>query len=521
MIPVDSSVILARIQFGVAASYHFLFVPLTLGLAWILFTMECLYVKTGRVVYRDMVQFWGKLFGINFAMGVLTGLTLEFQFGTNWAYYSQYVGDVFGTPLAIEGFVAFMLESTFFGLFFFGWNKVSKGWHLFATFCLAFGSSLSGLLILVANGFMQRPVGTFFNFATMRMETVSLLQVFMNEMAQVNFVHTVISGYTTSAIFVLSISAWYLLKGRDLEFAKRSFAIAAGFGLVAALMTAVMGDQNGLAVAKYQPSKLAAIEAEWTTQVPPANFNLIAWPNQAQQKNLFSIEIPKVLGLLVTHSFTHQVMGVGDIEKENEARIERGILAYGLLSKLRSGDTTASTQAQFKTVQDDLGYGLLLKRYTDNVVDATPAQISAAAKETIPNVFLVFWTFRVMVGIGCLFLLLFAVSLWSVLRARAWQRKWLLYGALYALPLPWVAALCGWFVTEHGRQPWTVFGMLPTTLSSSSLTSLDLSLSLAVFATFYTALFCVEIFLMVKYARKGPSSLHTGRYHFEQEGVKS
>ena len=175
MVPIDASVILARIQFGVAASYHFLFVPLTLGLAWILFTMECLYVKTGRVVYRDMVQFWGKLFGINFAMGVLTGLTLEFQFGTNWAYYSQYVGDVFGTPLAIEGFVAFMLESTFFGLFFFGWNKVSKGWHLFATFCLALGSSLSALLILIANGYMQHPVGAAFDYNTMRMQTTNLI----------------------------------------------------------------------------------------------------------------------------------------------------------------------------------------------------------------------------------------------------------------------------------------------------------------------------------------------------------
>lgn len=506
MVPVDASVILARIQFGVAASYHFLFVPLTLGLAWILFTMECLYVKTGHVVYRDMVQFWGKLFGINFAMGVLTGLTLEFQFGTNWAYYSQYVGDVFGTPLAIEGFVAFMLESTFFGLFFFGWNKVSKAWHLFATFCLAFGSSLSALLILIANGFMQRPIGTFFNFQTMRMETLSLPQVFLNPIAQVGFCHTVISGYTTSAIFVLSISAFYILRGRDLAFAKRSFAIAAGFGVVATLMTAFMGDQNGLAVAKYQPSKLAAIEAEWTTQTPPANFNLIAWPNQLKQENLFSWQIPKVLGLIVTHSFNHKIVGVSDIEKENTQRIRRGIIAYDLLSKLRAGDKTEKTINQFKTVQDDLGYGLLLKRYTDKVSDASSAQIAQAAKDTIPNVFLVFWTFRVMVGLGCLFFLICAWSLWSVFRDNAWQKKWLLYTAFYSLPLPWVAALCGWFVTEHGRQPWTVFGMLPTTLSSSSLSSLDLSLSLAVFAMFYTGLFIVEIFLMVKYARLGPQT---------------
>ena len=211
MLPSVLSVDLARLQFGLAASYHFLFVPLTLGLAWILFTMELAYVRTGKQVYQDMTKFWGKLFGINFAMGVLTGLTLEFQFGTNWAYYSQYVGDIFGTPLAIEGLVAFMLESTFLGLFFFGWNKLSKKQHLTATFCLAIGSSLSALLILIANGYMQYPIGSHFNFETMRMETSSLLTLFLSPMAQVGFIHTVIAGFVTGSVFVLGISSFYLL----------------------------------------------------------------------------------------------------------------------------------------------------------------------------------------------------------------------------------------------------------------------------------------------------------------------
>lgn len=516
MLPTTASVMLARIQFGAAASYHFLFVPLTLGLAWILFTMECAYVFTGREVYKDMVKFWGKLFAINFAMGVLTGLTLEFQFGTNWAYYSQYVGDIFGTPLAIEGFVAFMLESTFLGLFFFGWRFLTKGQHLFATFCLAIGSSLSALLILVANGFMQHPAGAYFNFANMRMETSSLWHLFMNPIAQVGFAHTVTAGYVTGAVFVMAISSYYLLKGRDLEFAKRSFAIAVGFGLIASIMVIFMGDQNGLAVYRYQPMKLAAIEAEWTTQKPPANFNMFAWPSQSEQKNIFQAQLPGVLGLLVTHSVHGIVPGIRSIEQENHAKILRGIKAYGLLEKLRSGDDTPAIRNSFMKYQPDLGYGLLLKRYTDSVTNATPVQINQAVKDTVPNVWLLFWTFRVMVLFGFLMFAAFFFGFILLMFGRVWRHRWLMHWALWTLPMPWIAALCGWFVTEHGRQPWTVFGVLPTTISSSSLTSVDLGLSVAAFVTFYTGLFIVEMVLMFKYARLGPSSLRLGKYHFEE-----
>ncbi|MFA5531267.1 MAG: cytochrome ubiquinol oxidase subunit I, partial [Thiohalomonadaceae bacterium] len=256
---------LSRLQFALTAMYHFLFVPLTLGLSFLLVIMESVYVMTGKEVYRDMTKFWGKLFGINFALGVTTGITMEFQFGTNWAYYSHYVGDIFGAPLAIEGLMAFFLESTFIGLFFFGWDRLSKGKHLMVTFLTAFGSNLSALWILVANGWMQNPVGSEFSFETMRMEMTSFAEVLFNPVAQVKFVHTVSAGYTTGAMFVLGISAYYLLKGRDLGFARRSFAIAAGFGLASALSVIVLGDESGYELGDVQRTKLATIEGEWET----------------------------------------------------------------------------------------------------------------------------------------------------------------------------------------------------------------------------------------------------------------
>ncbi len=516
MDPTLASVAMARLQFGVAASYHFLFVPLTLGMAWILFAMEICYVLTGKEVYKDMTRFWGKLFGINFAMGVLTGLTLEFQFGTNWAYYSQYVGDIFGTPLAIEGLVAFMLESTFLGAFFFGWNKFSKGQHLFATFCLAIGSSLSALLILVANGYMQHPAGSGFNFATMRMETQSLGQLFLNQFAQLGFVHTVIAGFVTGSVFILGISSFYLLRNKDVDFAKRSFAVAAGFGLISSIMVAYMGDSLGVLVAKEQPMKLAAIEAIWQTEPAPAAFNLIAFPDQDKHQNYGAIQIPEVLGLIVTHSENDVIPGVDTIEQENIQRIQNGMLAYGALVKLRAGDQSALPT--FEQYQADLGYGLLLKKYTENVTDATPAQIQAAAEDSIPTVWSVFWSFRIMVGIGGLMLLGFFYAFIGVVRNKGiWQQRWFFKAALYSIPLPWIACLVGWFVTEHGRQPWTIYGVLPTNISSSAISAVDIGLSFAMFVLFYTGLFIVEMYLMFKYARLGPSSLGTGKYDLEKK----
>ncbi len=322
-------VTVSRLQFGATAMYHFLFVPLTLGLSWILVIMESVYVMTGKEIYKDMTKFWGILFGINFVMGVTTGLTLEFQFGTNWAYYSHYVGDVFGVPLAIEGLMAFFLESTMVGLFFFGWDRLSKVGHLTVTFLVALGTNLSALWILVANGWMQNPVGAEFNYETMRMELTSMADVFFNPIAQVKFVHTVAAGYVTGSMFVLGISAWYLLKRRDVAFALRSFAVASGFGLASVLSVIVLGDESGYTTGEVQRVKLAVMEAEWETHEPPAPFTIAAWPNQAEQRNEWAIKIPWVMGLIATRSFDEEVMGIKDLIKAAEARINSGIVAYG------------------------------------------------------------------------------------------------------------------------------------------------------------------------------------------------
>ena len=519
MIPIDEVVALSRLQFGATAMYHFLFVPLTLGLSWILVIMESVYVMTGSEIYRDMTKFWGKLFGINFAMGITTGLTLEFQFGTNWAYYSHYVGDIFGTPLAIEGLMAFFLESTFVGLFFFGWNRMSRVQHLGVTFLVALGSSLSALWILIANGWMNNPVGAEFNFETMRMELVSIQDVIFNPVAQVKFVHTVAAGYVTASLFVLGISSYYLLKARDTAFALRSFAVAAGFGLASTLSVIVLGDESGYTAGEVNKVKLAAIEAEWNTEPAPAGITAFGWPDDQAERTDYAVKIPYLLGLIATRSTDKQVIGIKEIKIQNEARIRNGMLAYAALTRLKSGDKSPAAHAAFDVHKADLGFGLLLKKYAPAVIDATPAQIVMAANDTVPKVAPLFWSFRFMVALGLLFLFIFSASFYFLIRKKLAPQRWLLKLALYSIPLPWVAAELGWIVAEYGRQPWTISGVLPTHLSASTLQPGSLYFSLAGFLGFYTFLFVIEMALMIKYARQGPSSLHTGRYHGETAGA--
>ena len=521
MVPIDEVVSLSRLQFAVTALYHFLFVPLTLGLSWILVIMESVYVMTGNQIYKDMTRFWGKLFGINFAMGVATGITLEFQFGTNWSYYSHYVGDIFGTPLAIEGLMAFFMESTFVGLFFFGWDKLSRKQHLIVTVLVALGSNLSALWILIANGWMNNPVGAEFNFETMRMELVSMTDVIFNPVAQVKFVHTVAAGYVTASMFVLGVSAWYLLKARDTAFALRSFAVAAGFGLAATLSVIVLGDESGYTAGEVNKVKLAAIEAEWDTHPAPAGLTLFGLPNDKEERTDYAVKIPYVLGLIATRSADTQVLGIKDLKKEHEARIRNGMLAYAALAKLKAGDKSPEARAEFDKLKKDLGYGLLLKKYTNNVVDATPEQISLAVNDTIPKVAPLFWSFRGMVALGFLFLFIFSASFWFLAKKQLAPQRWLLRLAVISIPLPWIAAELGWIVAEYGRQPWTIAGILPTHLSASSLQPGSLYFSLAGFILFYTFLLVVEMILMVKYARLGPSSLHTGQYYWETKGKES
>lgn len=513
----EAVVDLSRLQFALTAMYHFLFVPLTLGLSFLLAIMESVYVMTGKQVYKDMTQFWGKLFGINFALGVTTGLTMEFQFGTNWAYYSHYVGDIFGAPLAIEGLMAFFLESTFIGLFFFGWDRLTRVQHLTVTWLVALGSNLSALWILIANGWMQNPVGAEFNFETMRMELTDFGALLFNPVAQVKFVHTVAAGYVTGAIFVLAISSWYLLKKRDQGFARRSFAIASAFGLASILSVIVLGDESGYEIGDVQKTKLAAIEAEWDTHPAPAGFTLFGIPDQEAMRTDYAIKIPYVLGLIATRSLDKEVTGIKDLLVQHEARIRNGMKAYALLEQLRGGDRSEATLAAFNAVKLDLGYGLLLKKYTDKVVDATDEQVRQASLDTIPDVLSLFFSFRVMVAAGFLMLALFACAFWASARKNEERNPWLLKWALWSLPLPWLAAQTGWYVAEHGRQPWSIGEVLPTHLSTSSLSTGDVWGSLTALIAFYSLLLVVEMYLMIRFARLGPSSLHTGRYHFEQQ----
>ena len=511
----DEIVNLSRLQFGLTALYHFLFVPLTLGLTFILAIMESVYVMTGRQVYKDMTRYWGKLFAINFAMGVTTGLTLEFQFGTNWAYYSHYVGDIFGPILASEGWMAFFLESTFVGLFFFGWDRLSRVQHLSVTWLLAFGTNFSALWILIANGWMQNPVGAAFNYETLRMEMTSFADVFFNPVAQVKFVHTVAAGYVTASMFVLGISSWFLLKGRDVGFARRSFSIASAFGLASILSVIVLGDESGYTSGEAQKVKLAAIEAEWETSKPPASFTLAGIINEKEQKTDYGIEIPYLLGLIATRSIDEPVRGLKDLYQDNLGRIRNGMKAYADLQKMRSGQKDAATIASFDKHKADLGYGLLLKKYTAKVVDADEATIAKAAHDSLPKVAPLFWSFRVMVACGFTMLIIFALAFFYCATRVADQKRWLMKLAVWAIPLPWIAAETGWFVAEYGRQPWTISGVLPTHMSVSNLSTDQLWFSLMGFLVFYTVLLIIELFLMFKYVRLGPSSLHTGKYHFE------
>jgi len=501
-------VALSRLQFAMTALYHFLFVPLTLGLSIILAIMETVYVMTGRSIWRDMTKFWGVLFGINFAMGVATGIVMEFQFGMNWSYYSHYVGDVFGAPLAIEGLMAFFLEATFVGLFFFGWDRMSKVGHLIATWAVALGSNFSALWILIANGWMQNPVGAAFNPATMRMEVTDFAAVLTNPVAQAKFVHTVSAGYVTAAIFVLGVSAWYVLKGRHLELAKRSMTVAASFGLAASLSVVVLGDESGYMTTEHQKMKLAAIEAMWKTEPAPAAFTAFGFPDRESRETHYAVHIPWAMGLIGTRSLTTEIPGIDDLEKRAEERIRNGIKAFDALQRIRAAGSTAAVPADAKATFEehggDMGYALLLKRYVDDPRKATPEQIAQAAWDTVPPVGPLFWTFRIMVGLGMFFILLtFTFFVLSAMR-RLDRWRWLLKVAVWSIPLPFLAAECGWVVAELGRQPWVIEGVLPTAVAVSNLGASTVLLTLLLFTAIYTVLIVVEWKLLFKAIRKGP-----------------
>jgi cytochrome d ubiquinol oxidase subunit I len=380
---------------------------------------------------------------------------MEFQFGMNWSYYSHYVGDIFGAPLAIEGLMAFFLEATFVGLFFFGWNKLSKVAHLVVAWLVAIGSNFSALWILIANGWMQNPVGAEFNPITMRMEMTSFFEVMFNEVAQAKFVHTVSAGYVTASVFVLGVSAWYLLKGRHTDLSRRSIAVAASFGLASALSVVVLGDESGYNVTYSQKMKLAAIEGMWETLPAPASFTLVGIPDQEKRETHYAIHIPYVMGLIGTRSLTTEIPGIDKLVAQAESRIRSGIIAYDALMTIRQtkGQMTDEVKKTFEDHSADLGFALLLKRYVDDPRQATDEQIVKAANDTVPTVWPLFWAFRIMVALGFSFI---AVMVWFFYMASFRRMQFprpALWLAVIIIPAPWLATELGWFVAEFGRQP--------------------------------------------------------------------
>lgn len=498
---------LSRLQFALTALYHFLFVPLTLGLSIMLAIMETIYVMTGKTIWKKMVRYWGVLFGINFVLGVSTGLTMEFQFGTNWSYYSHYVGDVFGAPLAIEGLMAFFLEATFVGLFFFGWNRLSKLQHMCSTWLLALGTNLSALWILIANGWMQHPVGAKFDYHTMRMEVESFTEMLFNPVAQAKFVHTISAGYVTGAMFVLSISAYFLLRGRNFDIAKRSMTVALAFGLASSLAVVVLGDESGYEANANQKMKLAAIEGMWHTEKAPASLTLLGIPDEKTQTNKYAIEIPYVLGLIATRSIDKPVEGITELVEQGKGFIKDGMIAYEALTQLQKNPQDEAAKQIFDQHQEHLGYALLLKKYTQNIAHASEAQINQAAHDLEPKVLPLFLSFRIMVACGLFMIGLFAYGFYLMIRRQAHQNRWFLKVALWALPLPWLAAEFGWVIAEYGRQPWVVQGILPTFMGTSTINLAQIMTSLVGFVLFYSILAVVEVYLMAKYIRLGPDGM--------------
>lgn len=496
---------LSRWQFAATSLYHFLFVPLTLGISWLVFIMELVYVATGRVIYRDMAKFWGKLFGINFAIGVATGITLEFEFGTNWSNYSHYVGDIFGAPLALEGLMAFFLESTFIGLMFTGWNRFSKKTHLLITFLTALGSNLSAMWILIANGWMQYPEFSQFSPERMRMEMTDFWGLIFSEVAQAKFLHTVTAGYTTAGIFVVGVSAYLMLQRKSFQFAKRSMTIGLLFALCAMGGSGLSGDISALLVTKHQPAKLAAMEAEFHTQEPPAAWSLFAIPNEDEMDNYVSIKIPALLGLIATHSIDTPVKGLRDIVAENEQRVRSGLIANRTLTAMRKGDVSDENMELFKAHQKDLGYGLLLVEHAADPLNPTEQEIKTAARNSVPSVTLNYFAFRVMLGIvSVLGLLCVAAGYFLIYKNDLQARPKVLKVLVLSIPLPFICCEAGWILAEFGRQPWAIQDVLPTYLATSSLSPVDVGISLLCFIGIYTVLLIIEMKLMVKAIKKGP-----------------
>lgn len=502
----------SRAQFALTAMYHWLFVPLTLGLGMIMAIMETLYVKTGNEQWKKTAKFWMTIFGINFAIGVATGLILEFQFGTNWSNYSWFVGDIFGAPLAIEAIVAFFMEATFISIMFFGWTRVSKKMHLAATWLTITGATLSALWILVANAWMQYPVGMEFNPDTVRNEMNDFWAVALSPVAINKFLHTVFSCWVLGAAFVAGVAAWYMLKKREQEFSRQSMKVASVFGLIGILLTAFTGDGSAYEVAQKQPMKLAAMEGLYEGE-HGAGLIAVAMPNPDKKSYddgveayIFKLEIPKALAFLGYRDFDAFVPGIKDIieggytntKGETELSFvqkqERGRIAIQALASYQKAqkDEDASAAEKYKQILKDnyayFGYG-----YLD-----TPDQV-------IPSIPMVFWSFRIMVYLGGFFVAFFALLWFFSYKKKIENMKWMLWLSIISVPLAYICSQAGWMVAEIGRQPWAIQDVLPLQAAISALSVDSVIVTFFIFLLLFTALLIAEIRIMLKQIKKGPS----------------
>jgi len=496
----------SRAQFALTAIYHWLFVPLTLGLSFIVAIMHSIYVKTGKESWKNLTKFWMKLFGINFAIGVATGIILEFEFGTNWSNYSWFVGDIFGAPLAIEGIMAFFLESTFIAVMFFGWDKISKKFHLLSSWLVAIGSNLSALWILVANAWMQNPVGMKFNPETARNEMENFFDVILSSTAVYKFLHTISSGYVIAAIFVIGISSWFLLKKRHILFSKRSILIAVIFGFLSSLFVFLTGDGSAYDVAQTQPMKFAAMEGHYNG-AKPAGLDAIGILNPKKTVNneeddyLFVVSIPNFLSILAYRDADAFVPGINDFIHGNheyniepmEDRMESGRIAISALGDFKNArknnDEIAAAEA--RKILDkhfsDFGYGYLTKK-----------------EDAIPPVGISFYSFHIMVGLGLYFVIFFILVLIFTFKDTIANKRGFLKLAVWTLPLAYLASECGWVLAEFGRQPWTIQGLLPTWMSTSNLNAGTVQFTFWMFLVLFTILLIVELKIMLRQIKLGP-----------------
>ena len=498
----------SRAQFALTAMYHWIFVPLTLGLGFIVAIMESIYVKTNDEFWKKTTKFWMGLFAINFAIGVATGIIMEFEFGTNWANYSWFVGDIFGAPLAIEGILAFFMESTFFAVMFFGWDKVSKGFHLLSTWLVAVGSNLSALWILVANGWMQYPVGMTFNPDTVRNEMNNFWDVLFSPVAVSKFLHTIASGYVLASLFVIGISAWYLLKKRDILFAKRSIIIGSTFGLITSLFLILSGDESAHQVALKQPMKLAAMEGlyEGTTDagiVAMGILNPKKTISNDEEPFLFEVTAPYALSLLGYHDIHAFVPGIKDLVYGNEEmgiistqeKMQKGKLAVQALENYKEAKKTKNEEQliQSKIILDEnmkyFGYGHIKK-----------------AEDVVPPVAISFYSFHIMVALGSWFTLLFAMVLFFATKRDILKYPLILKAALWSIPLGYIASEAGWVVAEVGRQPWAIQDLMPVGIAATKIATTNVMISFFIFATLFTVLLIAEVKIMTKQIGLGPES---------------